>query len=166
MDNECNARCVEVDCKRQRSMLAKLRRGTAELRIETALFSLGTILPDSVEDTSHRVLWNSRAWRKISWRYSLFRCLYPCRGGRLECPLHFVRFSSCLKLSMASIRVAHNGYAKGGHFVYFALWHKLTLWPTYTIDIDKLAVHANVGLAQARPNKGYSVSTLKNFTGP
>ena len=35
MDYECNARCVEVDCKRQRSMVAKLRGGTAELRIET-----------------------------------------------------------------------------------------------------------------------------------
>ena len=35
MDYECKARRVEVDCKSQRSMLAKLRRGTAELRIET-----------------------------------------------------------------------------------------------------------------------------------
>ena len=32
---ECKTRCVEVDCKRQRSMLAKLTGGTAELRIET-----------------------------------------------------------------------------------------------------------------------------------
>ena len=35
MDYGCKARCVEADCKRQRSMLAKLRGGTAELRIET-----------------------------------------------------------------------------------------------------------------------------------
>ena len=35
MDHECEARYVEVDCKRQRRMLAKLRGGTAELRIET-----------------------------------------------------------------------------------------------------------------------------------
>ena len=35
MDYECKARCVEVECKRQRSMLVKLREGTAELRIET-----------------------------------------------------------------------------------------------------------------------------------
>ena len=35
MDEECKSRCVEVDCKRQRRMLAKLRGGTAELRIET-----------------------------------------------------------------------------------------------------------------------------------
>ena len=35
MDDECKSRCVEVDCKRQRRMLAKLRGGTAELRIET-----------------------------------------------------------------------------------------------------------------------------------
>ena len=35
MDYECKARCVEVDGKRQRRMLAKLRGGTAELRIET-----------------------------------------------------------------------------------------------------------------------------------
>ena len=27
MDYECKARCVEVDCKKQRSMLAKLRGG-------------------------------------------------------------------------------------------------------------------------------------------
>ena len=35
MDHECKARCVEVKCKRQRRMLAKLRGGVAELRIET-----------------------------------------------------------------------------------------------------------------------------------
>ena len=35
MDYECKAQCVEVDCKRQRSMVAKLRGGAAELRIET-----------------------------------------------------------------------------------------------------------------------------------
>ena len=35
MDYGCKARCVEVDCKRQSRMLAKLRGGTAELRIET-----------------------------------------------------------------------------------------------------------------------------------
>ena len=32
MDCRCEARCVEVDCKRQRRMLMKLRGGTAELR--------------------------------------------------------------------------------------------------------------------------------------
>ena len=35
MDCRCKARCVEIDCKRQRRMLMKLRGGTAELRIET-----------------------------------------------------------------------------------------------------------------------------------
>ena len=35
MDHECKARYVETNCKRQRRMLAKLRGGTAELRIET-----------------------------------------------------------------------------------------------------------------------------------
>ena len=35
MDCECKARCVEIDCKRQRRMLMKLRGGTVELRIET-----------------------------------------------------------------------------------------------------------------------------------
>ena len=35
MDCRCEARCVEVDCKRQRRMLMKLRGGMAELRIET-----------------------------------------------------------------------------------------------------------------------------------
>ena len=39
MDCECKARCVEVDCKSQRSMLAKLRGGTTELRIETGRWS-------------------------------------------------------------------------------------------------------------------------------
>ena len=33
--NVVKARCVEVDCKRTRSMLAKFRGGTAELRIES-----------------------------------------------------------------------------------------------------------------------------------
>ena len=35
MNCRCEARYVEVDCKRQRRMLMKLRGGTAELRIET-----------------------------------------------------------------------------------------------------------------------------------
>ena len=35
MDCKCEARCVEVDCKRQRRVLMKLRDGTAELRIKT-----------------------------------------------------------------------------------------------------------------------------------
>ena len=35
MDCECKTRCVEIDCKRQRRMLMKLRGGTAELRVET-----------------------------------------------------------------------------------------------------------------------------------
>ena len=35
MDCRCEARCVEVGCKRQRRMLMKLRGMTAELRIET-----------------------------------------------------------------------------------------------------------------------------------
>ena len=52
MDYECKARCVEVDCKRQRSMLAKLRGGTAELRIETGTES-GEV---EVEDVEHLVM--------------------------------------------------------------------------------------------------------------
>ena len=72
-----------------------------------------------LQTTSLRVLWNSRAWRKMSWRYAFSRWLYPCLGERLECPLRFVRFPSCLKLSVASIWVARNGYVKGGHPVYF-----------------------------------------------
>ena len=35
MNCRCEARCVEIDCKRQRRMLMKLRGGTAELRIDT-----------------------------------------------------------------------------------------------------------------------------------
>ena len=34
MNNECKARCVGMDCKRCRMMMAKLRGGTAELGIE------------------------------------------------------------------------------------------------------------------------------------
>ena len=46
--NVAKARCVEVDCKRKRSMLAKFRGGAAELRIEAgrwcgALSSLRTV---------------------------------------------------------------------------------------------------------------------------
>ena len=33
MDCGCKARCVEINCKRQRRMLRKLRGETAELRI-------------------------------------------------------------------------------------------------------------------------------------
>ena len=49
--NVAKARCVEVDCKRKRSMLAKFIGGTAELQIEGgrwrgALSSLRTVLPD------------------------------------------------------------------------------------------------------------------------
>ena len=49
--NVAKAPCVEVDCKRRRSMLAKFRGGTAELQIEAgrwrgALPSLHTVLPD------------------------------------------------------------------------------------------------------------------------
>ena len=35
MDCRCNTRCVEIDCKRKRRVLMKLRGGTAVLRIET-----------------------------------------------------------------------------------------------------------------------------------
>ena len=34
MDTECNARCVEIECKMQR-MMVKLQGKTAELRVET-----------------------------------------------------------------------------------------------------------------------------------
>ena len=49
--NVAKARCVEVDCYRKRSMLAKFRGGTAELQTEAgrwrgALSSLRTVLPD------------------------------------------------------------------------------------------------------------------------
>ena len=46
--NVAKARCVEVDCKRRRSRLAKFRGGTAELQNEAgrwrgALSSLRTV---------------------------------------------------------------------------------------------------------------------------
>ena len=34
MNNECKARCIRMDCKRRRRMMAKLSGGTAELGIE------------------------------------------------------------------------------------------------------------------------------------
>ena len=37
MHCKCKAKFVEVDCKRQRRMLMKLRGGTAVLRIETGM---------------------------------------------------------------------------------------------------------------------------------
>ena len=44
MDNECKARCVGMDCKRRRRMMAKLRGGTAELenvQMQAARICLG-----------------------------------------------------------------------------------------------------------------------------
>ena len=42
--NVAKARCVEVDCKRKRSMLAKFRGGTAELRIERGRWRWSPVL--------------------------------------------------------------------------------------------------------------------------
>ena len=42
--NVAKARCVEVDCKRTRSMLAKFRGGTAELRIESERWHWSLVL--------------------------------------------------------------------------------------------------------------------------
>ena len=42
--NVAKARCVEVDCKRTRSMLAKFRGGTAELRIESGRWRWSLVL--------------------------------------------------------------------------------------------------------------------------
>ena len=54
MDNECNARCVGMYCKRRRTMMAKLRGGTAELGIEIGRWQeCGN---GEVEDTEHFVM--------------------------------------------------------------------------------------------------------------
>ena len=42
--NVAKARCVEVDCKRKRSMLAKFRGGAAELRIESGRWRRSLVL--------------------------------------------------------------------------------------------------------------------------
>ena len=42
--NVAKARCVEVDCKRTRSMLAKFRGGAAELRIESGRWHWSLVL--------------------------------------------------------------------------------------------------------------------------
>ena len=42
--NVAKAWCVEVDCKRTRSMLAKFGGGTAELRIETGRWHWSFVL--------------------------------------------------------------------------------------------------------------------------
>ena len=64
MDNECKARCVGMDCKRRRRMMAKLRGGTAELGIEIGRWH-GLRREDrvckecgsgEVEDTEHFVM--------------------------------------------------------------------------------------------------------------
>ena len=64
MDNECKARCVGMDCKRRRRMMAKLRGGTAELGIEIGRWH-GLRIEDrvckecgsgEVEDTEHFVM--------------------------------------------------------------------------------------------------------------
>ena len=71
--NVAKARCVEVDCKRKRSMLAKFRGGTAKLRIETGRFCplepcpLRTVLPDCRDSVD----------------YNILRCEILERGGRL-----------------------------------------------------------------------------------
>ena len=56
--NVAKARCVEVDCKRKRSMLAKFRGGAAELQIEDgrwhgALSSLCTVGPDCQDSVEY-----------------------------------------------------------------------------------------------------------------
>ena len=56
--NVAKARCVEVDCKRIRSMLAKFRGGTVELQIEAggwrgALSSLRTVSPDCQDSVDY-----------------------------------------------------------------------------------------------------------------
>ena len=42
--NVAKARCVEVDCKRTRNMLAKFRGVTAELRIESGRWRWSLVL--------------------------------------------------------------------------------------------------------------------------
>ena len=42
--NVAKARCVEVDCKRARSMLAKFRGWSAELRIESGRWRWNLVL--------------------------------------------------------------------------------------------------------------------------
>ena len=133
---------------------------------------VGILYRSDLQTTLLKVLWNFRVWRKISWRYSFFRCLYPCLGERFECPLCFVRFPSCLKLSVVSIWVARNGHTKGDHFVRFApainwprglnrrtiyiyITHQYLYIDSTVVlsDIDKTTVHhVSVGLTQARPN--------------
>ena len=64
MDNECKARCVGMDCKRRRRMMAKLGGGTVELEIEIGRWH-GLRREDrvykecgngEVEDTEHFVM--------------------------------------------------------------------------------------------------------------
>ena len=63
MDYECKARCVQVNSKRQRRMLAKLRGGTVELRIETG------------------------RWRGLERQERLCKC---CESGEVEDVEHLV----------------------------------------------------------------------------
>ena len=71
--NVAKARCVEVDCKRTRSMLAKFRGGTAELRIESGRWRWSLAL------FAHRFTCLSRLCRLLP----LGSCEILERGGRL-----------------------------------------------------------------------------------
>ena len=53
--NVAKTRCVEVDCKRTRNMLAKFRGGTAELRIESGRWCplCAPFLPDCRDSVDH-----------------------------------------------------------------------------------------------------------------
>ena len=76
MDSECKARYVEIDCKRQRRMLVKLRGGTVEVRIETGRWC--GLRKDEwtckmcdrmeVEDVEHFYC-TVQAWWRREWRW-------------------------------------------------------------------------------------------------
>ena len=55
MDHRCEARCVEVDCKRQRRMLMKLRGGTAG-GVDYGLRICNMCDEREVEDVEHFLL--------------------------------------------------------------------------------------------------------------
>ena len=105
--NVARARCVRLTVRGKEVCWRSSEEGQQNCELELgdgvgALFSLRTVLPDCRDSVDYFAR-NSRAWRKISWRDSFCRYLYPYLRDRLECPLRFVRFPSCLKLSAASI---------------------------------------------------------------
>ena len=172
IDYECKAWCVEVDCKRQRSMLAKLRGGTAELKIETGRWRWSLVL------FAYHFTWLSRLCRLLR----LGSCVILKRGERLidaipssdACILAWGRGWSVCFVSYSydfllvwscqwQVFKLHAKASQRAAILSIYTQHKLAPWTKCMIDIDKPVVHhGNVGLAQVCPSIGLTHSTTND----